>query len=214
MSNTSLLKRIFITGIGTDVGKTIASACITEALGADYWKPIQSGTIDSWDRESVQALISNQQSVFYPETYSFQAAVSPHLAAELENSTILLEMIKTPNSTNQYLVMEGAGGLLVPLNEENTMADLIQPKDYVILVSRHYVGSINHTLLSINELMNRKIERFAVLFVGDANPSTESIIEKKANILGRLPWMEKINKENILQQAKLLKNNLTDFLTE
>ena len=179
--------KLFITGIGTDVGKTIASAIVVEALEADYWKPIQAGDLDHSDSHKVKALVANNKSVFHSNGYALNTPASPHLAAQLDGITIELKQIKEPKTKN-HLVIEGAGGILVPLNDEQCIIDLIQ-KDYkVIVVSRHYLGSINHTLLTIEALKNRKIALAGIIFSGDENKATESIILNKTGVkcLGRI----------------------------
>ena len=117
------MKNIFITGIGTNVGKTVASAVITEALQADYWKPIQTGSNDLTDTQNIKNLISNTKSVIHNESYLFKEPVSPHLAASLENQTIQLSNIVIPNTENN-IVIEGAGGILVPINNTHFVIDL------------------------------------------------------------------------------------------
>ena len=170
------MKRIFVTGIGTEVGKTVVAAIITEALGADYWKPIQSGCTDTTDTETVKSLVTNTQSVFHPETYKLPLPLSPHAAAQAAGITIHLEKIKLPETRNN-LVIEGAGGLLVPINNQNLLIDLItQLKAEVILVSKNYLGSINHTLLSWEALQQRHIKVLGLIFNGEPNPQTESFI--------------------------------------
>ncbi len=179
--------KLFITGIGTDVGKTIASAIITEALEADYWKPIQAGDLDYSDSHKVKKLVSNAKSQFHENSYQLNTPASPHLAAAIDGIQINLKKIKEPK-TNNHLVIEGAGGILVPLNDKDCIIDLIQ-KDYkVIVVSRHYLGSINHTLLAIEALQSRKIKVAGIIFSGDENHATETIILKKtgAKCIGRI----------------------------
>ena len=168
----------FITGISTEVGKTIVSAIITEALQADYWKPIQSGDLDNSDTHKVQRLISNEKSVFHSNSYALKTPASPHLSAKLDDIEIEIDKIERPN-TNNDLVIEGAGGLLVPLNEKHTIADLLLPTDKIILVSRHYLGSINHTLLTFEYLKQRGFSIFGIVFSGMKNSSSESIILEK-----------------------------------
>ncbi len=179
--------KLFVTGIGTDVGKTIAAAIITEALQADYWKPIQAGDIDNSDSHKIEKYLSNTQSKIHQNSYLLQTPASPHLAAKLDGIVIDLKKIKEPKTTN-HLVVEGAGGILVPLNDTETIADLIQSDYKVIVVSRHYLGSINHTLLTIEALQNRKIAVTGIIFNGDENQPTESIILSKTGIkmLGRI----------------------------
>mgnify|MGYP000925971143 FL=1 len=178
---------LFVTGIGTDVGKTIAAAIITEALHADYWKPIQAGDIDNSDSHKIEKYLSNTQSKIHQNSYLLQTPASPHLAAKLDGIVIDLKKIKEPKTTN-HLVVEGAGGILVPLNDTETIADLIQSDYKVIVVSRHYLGSINHTLLTIEALRQRNIKVAGIIFNGDENEPTESIILSKTGIkmLGRI----------------------------
>lgn len=191
--------KLFITGIGTDVGKTMASAILTQALEADYWKPIQAGDLDDSDSHKVQQLISNPVSQIFENSYTLTTAASPHLAAAIDGITIDLHHIKEPKTKNN-LVIEGAGGILVPLNEMDCIIDLIQ-KDYkVILVSRHYLGSINHTLLTYEALKNRNIQLAGIIFSGDENKASEEIILKKtgAKFIGRIdnePYFD----QNVIQ---------------
>ncbi|WP_309641249.1 dethiobiotin synthase [Flavobacterium sp.] len=187
--------KLFITGIGTNIGKTIAAAIITEALEADYWKPIQAGDIDNSDSHTIKKYLSNIQSKIHPNSYALQTPASPHLAAQLDGITIDLKKITEPKTKN-HLVIEGAGGILVPLNDTNTIIDLIQPDYKVILISRHYLGSINHTLLTIEALQNRKIKIVGIIFNGDENEATESIILNKTNI----PMIGRINDEPYFDQ--------------
>lgn len=179
--------KLFITGIGTDVGKTVASAIIVEALQADYWKPVQAGDLDNSDSHKVKAQVFNGKTVFHPNAYALNTPASPHYAAQLDGIVIDLKKIIEPKTDN-HLVIEGAGGILVPLNDKDCIADLIQ-KDYkVIVVSRHYLGSINHTLLTIEALKSRKITVAGIIFSGDENKATEEIILKKsgAKFIGRI----------------------------
>ena len=179
--------KIFITGIGTDVGKTIASAIVVEALEADYWKPIQAGDLNNSDTDKVKSLVSNDKSQFHENSYKLNTPASPHLAAALDGISIDLKKIQEPKTSN-HLVIEGAGGILVPLNDNDCVIDLIQKEYKVIVVSRHYLGSINHTLLTIEALKNRKIHVDGIIFSGDENKATEEIILKKTEIkfIGRI----------------------------
>ena len=179
--------KLFITGIGTNVGKTIASAIVTQALEADYWKPIQAGDLDNSDSHKIQKYISNNKTEIHANSYKLNTPASPHLAAAIDRITIDIKEINEPKTTN-HIVIEGAGGLFVPLNDTDCIIDLIQ-KDYkVILVSRHYLGSINHTLLSFEALKIRKIPLAGIIFSGDENKATEAIIlaKTKAKFIGRI----------------------------
>ncbi len=179
--------KLFITGIGTDVGKTIAAAIITESLEADYWKPIQAGDLDHSDSHKVKSFLSNSKTVLHPNAYALKTPASPHYAAACDGVVIDLQKIVEPQTENQ-LVVEGAGGVFVPINDSDCVIDLIQPDYKVIVVSRHYLGSINHTLLTIEALQNRKIEVAGILFSGDENKATETIILSKTglNCIGRI----------------------------
>ena len=179
--------KIFITGIGTDVGKTIASAIVVEALEADYWKPIQAGDIDNSDSHKIQRYISNDKTVIHNNSYKLNTPASPHYAAEVDGTKIELAKIIEPKTSNN-LVIEGAGGVLVPLNDADSIVDLIQKEYKTIVVSRHYLGSINHTLLTIEALKTRNISVAGIIFSGDENKATEEIIIKKTNCnyIGRI----------------------------
>lgn len=201
--------KLFITGISTDVGKTIASAIIVEALQADYWKPIQAGDLNHSDTHKVQSLVSNSQSHFHSNSYALQTPASPHLAAAIDGLTIAMNQIQEPK-TNNHLVVEGAGGILVPLNETQSVVDLIQPDYKVIVVSRHYLGSINHTLLTIEALQNRQIQVAGIIFSGDENTSSESIILSRTAVpfLGRIAQEPFFDSNVILEYAELFRENL------
>jgi dethiobiotin synthetase len=201
--------KLFITGISTDVGKTIASAIIVEALQADYWKPIQAGDLNHSDTHKVQSFVSNSQSHFHSNSYALQTPASPHLAAAIDGLTIAMNQIQEPK-TNNHLVVEGAGGILVPLNETQSVVDLIQPDYKVIVVSRHYLGSINHTLLTIEALKNRQIQVAGIIFSGDENTSSESIILSRTAVpfLGRIAQEPYFDTNVILEYAELFRENL------
>lgn len=201
--------KLFITGIGTDVGKTVASAIITQALEADYWKSIQAGDLHHSDADKVKALVSNKKSQFHPNAYALNTPASPHYAATLDGIVLDIKKIQEPTTTN-HLVIEGAGGILVPLNDTDSIIDLIQKDHKVVVVSRHYLGSINHTLLTFEALKNRNIAVAGIIFSGDENQATESIILKKTkvNCIGRIdnePYFD----QNVVQYyADLFRENL------
>lgn len=187
--------KIFVTGISTDVGKTIVSAILTEALQADYWKPIQAGNLECTDSDTIRSLISNAKTTIHKERYALKTAASPHLAAEIEGIRISKDHIIEPR-TNNHLIIEGAGGIFVPLNEHENVLDLIQPDYKVVIVSRHYLGSINHTLMTIEALWNRNIEILGIVFSGDENKSTEKLILDRSGLqmIGRIdeePFFDK-----------------------
>ena len=200
----------FITGIGTDVGKTMVSAILAEALEADYWKPIQAGELDNSDSLNVGRLVSNSKTKLHKSAYNLENPMSPHAAAAIDGVVIKENKIKRPITKNN-MVIEGAGGLLVPINDKETILDLIKPNDKVIVVSKHYLGSINHTLLTINMLRERKLNVFGIIFNGEKNDSTEAIIEKMTgvSILGRIDNEPYFDKNVIKEYAERLKNEFT-----
>ena len=202
------MKTYFVTGIGTDVGKTIVSAILTEALQADYWKPIQAGELENCDTKKVQRLVSNSTSKFHKNSYALQTPMSPHAAADIDGVSIELKNIKPPK-TNNNLVIEGAGGILVPINNKHTILDLIKPEYNVIVVSRHYLGSINHTLLTINLLKEKGFD-VSVIFSGNEHKTTEEIITKmtKVNVIGRVDNEPYFDKNVVLEYASEFKEKL------
>ncbi len=206
------IMKLFITGISTDVGKTIAAGIIVEALEADYWKPIQAGDLDNSDSHKIKSYISNNKTVIHENSYLLNTPASPHLAAQIDGITIDLKKIIEPK-TQKNLVIEGAGGIFVPLNENDCVLDLIQPDYKVILVSRHYLGSINHTLLTIEALKSRKINIAGIIFSGDENQSTEAIIlnKTKINCIGRINQEPYFDKNVILEYANLFRENLVSL---
>lgn len=193
------MKPLFITGIGTDVGKTVVSAVLVEKLKCDYWKPVQSGDLHNSDTMKVKALISNKVSVFHKESYRLNQPFSPHKSAALDGIEIDLTKIHVPETGNQLLI-EGAGGLMVPLNDKHFIIDLIvHVQAEVILVVKHYLGSINHTLLSLDILKTRNIPVKGIIFNGDPDEYSESIILNYSDtkLLGRIPLVTNLDKENI-----------------
>jgi len=193
----------FVTGIGTGVGKTVVSAILVEALKADYWKPVQAGGLDNTDTDVVKSLVSNGISKFFQETYKLKTPASPHYAAEVESIKVSPADFKIPETKN-HLIIEGAGGLMVPLNDDFLMIDLIkQLNAEVILVSQNYLGSINHTLLSIDALKVRNIPVKGIVFNGEQNSSSEKYILEYSGFpcILRLPNEEKIDKDAVLKNA-------------
>lgn len=188
-------KQIIVAGIGTEIGKTVCSAILVEQLKADYWKPIQSGFPEDSDVRTIKELTS-VNSTFHPSTYNLKAPLSPHTAAELEGLTIKLDEFTLPVTSN-HLVIELAGGLLVPINDQETNLDLIKKlKLPVVLISKNYLGSINHTLLSIELLRQHQIEVIGLIINGEPNASGEKFIENYSN----LPVICRINQEEIINK--------------
>jgi dethiobiotin synthetase len=204
--------KLFITGISTDVGKTIASSILVEALQADYWKPIQAGDLDNSDSHKIKKYVSNDKTVIHENSYKLITPASPHFAAERDGITIDIKHIIEPKTDN-HLVIEGAGGVYVPLNDTDCVIDLIKEDYKVVVVSRHYLGSINHTLLTIEALKNRKISIAGIIFSGDENNATESIILSKTGIkcIGRIEQEPYFDQNVIREYADLFRENLLKF---
>lgn len=195
-------KKYIITGISTDVGKTVVSAIIAEMLRASYWKPIQAGDLESSDSLKVGQL--TEHVTILPEVYRLNEAMSPHAAAELDGVEIKLENLQLPDVEGN-LIIEGAGGLMVPLNKDGlSYADVIEYWSLpTIIVSKHYLGSINHTLLTVDLMKHRGIEIAGIVFVGEENLATETIIAESTGveILGRIPWAEKLDRTFVREQS-------------
>lgn len=199
----------FITGISTDVGKTIVAAIITQALDADYWKPIQSGSTQHTDRNEVQRLVSSNHTTFHNESYLLNTPMSPHQAASIDGITIALDQIRRPITDNR-LVIEGAGGLLVPLNHQHTIIDLIQPQDKVILVSSGYLGSINHTLMSVELLKLKGLNCAGIIYNQVSLPGTIEVIESMTQVptIAHLSSIDRLDATTIRQQADSIKHKI------
>ena len=195
------MKKYFVTGIGTGIGKTIASAILVEALKADYWKPIQSGDLENTDTMEVKRLVSNKQSIFHPEAYCLTQPLSPHAAALHDSIKIKPKKIRLPKLKGN-LIIEGAGGLMVPLKKNFLMIDLIEKLNAeVILVSQNYLGSINHTLLSVEALQHRNIPIKGIIFNGNRVTTTEKFILQYTG----LKFLFRINKEKTIDKKVVLK---------
>jgi len=197
-------KPIFITGIGTGIGKTIVSAVLVEKLKADYWKPVQSGDLDNTDTDKVKSLVSNPVSKFHPETYRLNQPFSPHKSAHLDGIKISLDNFQLPNTEN-LLIIEGAGGLMVPLNNEDLIIDLIKKLDAeVILVISHYLGSINHSLMSLEVLKAKGIPLKGIIFNGKRDEYSEEVIQlySRTNVLGHIAEMQSITSHSISEGGK------------
>ncbi|MDD2982426.1 MAG: dethiobiotin synthase [Crocinitomicaceae bacterium] len=203
-------KTYVIAGIGTDVGKTVVSSIFAEALSAAYWKPVQAGDLDNSDSIKVGKYCSENVTVL-PERHLLKTPASPHLAAKIDGIQISLSDFKVPE-TEKNLIIECAGGLMVPFNEKGDLyLDLLEKwKLPVILVSRNYLGSINHTLLSLEVLKHRNIPVEILVFVGDSNESTKSMILTKFPIekVVRIPMADVVDSEFVQNQAALLQMNL------
>ena len=197
---------IIVAGIGTEIGKTVASAVLVEALQADYWKPIQSGGLDDSDTDAVKRLVRNPVSRFHPEAYRLTQPMSPHAAAAIDNITIEMNRINAPETDNA-LIVELAGGLMVPLNNHQLTIDLVEELGLpVVLVSQNYLGSINHTLLSVEACRTRHIPLLGILFNGETVASTEAFILNYTGLpcLGRIGQEPRITPDVIRRYADLL----------
>ena len=199
------MRKIFVTGIGTDIGKTVVSAILVEALKADYWKPVQTGSFFTTDSDTVRKLISNTVSVIHPECYCLKDPKSPHEAAANENVIIDQGKIVLPPCTNKTLVIEGAGGVMVPLNDSYFMVDLIRKFDAeAVVVTQNYLGSINHSLLTIDVLKQRGIKIAGIIFSGSPHLPSEEIILKYTGVkrLAHISREDKIDKATILKYTR------------
>lgn len=198
-------RSIVVAGIGTDVGKTVAAAALCEALGANYWKPVASGSEDGpTDGEQMARLLSGGAARILPTTYSFSKSLSPHIAAALDSQEIELEKLTLPPS-DKPIVVELAGGVAVPLNDKHTNLDFLKMLGLpVVVVSRHYLGSINHTLLTLDALQQRGITIAGIIFNGSELPDTERIINKLSgvSIIGRIPPLDRVDVDSIAALGK------------
>jgi dethiobiotin synthetase len=200
-------EQIFVTGIGTEIGKTVCSAILTQYLKADYWKPVQSGDLHATDSMCIYDLLQGDV-VIHPERYKLQLAASPHKSALLENTSILLEDFKIPETTNN-LVIEGAGGLFVPLSDTCYIIDLIQTLTIPIaLVIKDYLGCINHSVLSINAIKQRNMDLKYLIFNGDIDPDTEQVIALQIPEHTQIIYIPKL--ETVTAEAV---RKITDHLT-
>lgn len=209
------MERIFITGIGTGIGKTFISAILAKALDADYWKPVQAGFAAGTDSEWVANWLKDTGSVVHPEVYRLAKPASPHIAAREEGITIDISKIcKQIPQNDRTLLIEGAGGLLVPLNDSQFVADLIKELGAkVILVSRNYLGSINHSLLTARVCREMQIPVIGWVF-NDQYLDYEEEIVKWSNIprIASIPWTNNINGTFINSQAAVIRTHLKELL--
>ncbi len=196
-----MMPRFVVTGTDTGVGKTVFAAALTDALAGCYWKPVQSGLDGETDSETVQRLGRIPPGRILPEGYRLTTPVSPHLSARIDGVSILPEVLLPPR-TSLPLVIEGAGGLLVPLTERTVFADVFAHWQLpVILCARTGLGTINHTLLSVEALRHRSIPILGVVFIGDAKADTENTIAELGRVrsLGRLPPLDPLTPDGLRQ---------------
>ena len=204
--------RIFVTSIDTNVGKTVCSSILCAGLGYDYWKPVQCGDLDFSDSMKVKSY--SPLTKVHAESYQLNAPMSPHEAAKLENMDISINDFKLPKS--EEIIIEGAGGVMVPLNYKGNMivelAFMFKAK--VIIVFKNYLGSINHTLLTIDKVKSVGLDILGLLVVGDEVTSSERIIEDatQMNIIARIPIVDRVNQKWVKEQGLKVKNKLDKFL--
>lgn len=199
MTTRSMTQGVIVTGTDTGIGKTVFAAALAGALGATYWKPIQCGLEDGGDNERVRALSGLSPDRIRPEAYRLAMAASPHRAAEAEGIEISVSKLALPD-VESPLVIEGAGGLMVPVNRATLLIDVLASwRLPVVLVARTALGTINHSLLSIEALNGRNIPLLGIAFVGEEMPDTERTICEMGNVrrLGRLPRLATLDRASL-----------------
>jgi dethiobiotin synthetase len=207
----SLPDRFFITGTDTNVGKTVVSAMLTLGLDAAYWKPVQSGLEPITDTDYVRQVTGLDETHFLPERFRLTEPLSPHASAAIDGVSIQLSDFQLPATDKSHLIVEGAGGLMVPLNDQQYMIDLIRQFNLpVCLVSRSSLGTINHTLLSIAQLRRYEIPILGVIVNGEKNPGNVAAIADygQVPILGELEPLESVSPESLRAAFQRLKINL------
>lgn len=197
---------LFVTGTDTGVGKTVLSALLCAALDAVYWKPIQTGTVDGTDRETVMRIAGIGEHRTRPEAYTFRPPVSPHLAAARDGVEINLERLEIPvNIRNEPFVVEGAGGVLVPINQKEFMLDLMaRLKLPALLAARSSLGTINHSLLSLRALRSAGISVRGVVLIGEPNHDNRAAIEQygQVQVIGEIPTLPELTRNSLLAVYK------------
>ena len=204
-----MIHKFALAGIHTGIGKTIAAAVLAEVLGADYWKPVQAGNVET-DTDTIKLLLDNGDNRVFPEAYLLAKPASPHEAAKEEGIKIDLKKFNFPK-TNNKLIVETAGGVHSPITDNETMVDFMKYYNLpAILVSKNYLGSINHTLLSIDVLKSKGIHLLGIIMNGETNKSSETFIEEYAKIpiIARIPHFEIISKNTISCFANTIKDDL------
>lgn len=193
-------KKIFVTGTDTDIGKTVVSSILVSGLQAEYWKPIQAGRDPISDTEFVKKATGLPRDYFYKESFDLTEPMSPHAAAEIDGVSIDFDDIHEPKTGRDHFIIEGAGGLIVPVNDDQYVIDLISHFGYpALLVAKSGLGTLNHTLLSLEAMRNRNIPIFGVVLVGVKHESNEKAIIKYGQIphLFRLPILDDINPKSV-----------------
>lgn len=193
------MDRYFVTGTDTDVGKTVASAWLVQKLKAHYWKPVQSGCIDTRDLETVMELAGCERSRIFDSVYELQEPLSPHEAAVIDGVEIDMDKIVCPEHDGP-LIVEGAGGILVPLNDQFLMIDLMKKLALpVIVVARSALGTINHTLMTLRLIEQADLSIKGVIMMGDSKPNNRKAIEhfSKVPVIAEIPYLHELNKEKL-----------------
>ncbi|HZP34794.1 MAG TPA: dethiobiotin synthase [Candidatus Acidoferrales bacterium] len=192
---------LFVTGTDTNVGKTLLSALLVAVFDAIYWKPIQTGAREGTDRVTVIKLAEIRESQTIPETYCFDPPVSPHLAAQAAGARISLAAIRPPQDSAKPIIAEGAGGILVPINDSELMLDLARHLGFpIVIAARSALGTINHTLLTVRALRCAKMPIKGFVMIGDRNKDNECSVERYGGVplIGWIPWLDSINRRTLL----------------
>ncbi len=201
MSILKGLEGVFVAGTGTGVGKSLMAALIMSVTGGSYWKPIQSGNEPTTDRQWIKRLTGLEDDHFLPEEYLLTSPCSPHLSAMIDGVTIDMAELSPPSRIeNRPLIVEGAGGIMVPLNEKDLMLDLMKQLGYpVVLVAKNELGTINHTLLSLSVLRQASLEVLAVILNGPSDYDNKTPIEQfgSVKVMAETRWLEDIDPESL-----------------
>jgi dethiobiotin synthetase len=195
--------KFFVTGTDTGIGKTVLCSLLCAALDASYWKPVQTGSSEGTDRDTVSRLAQLAEHQSFPESYCFEPPVSPHLAAAWAGNRISLDSISMPEPGHaRGLIVEGAGGVMVPINDSQLMTDLMRHLGLpVLLASRSTLGTINHTLLSLSWLRQSGLAVAGVVMIGPKNADNRCAIEKYGNVpvVGAIPHLETLSRNALLE---------------
>ncbi len=194
-----MIRDLFVTGTDTGAGKTVLSALLVAALDRRYWKPIQTGASEGTDRAAVMKFADVPAECIHPEAFIFDSPVSPHIAAEQQGIRIDIKTIRRPKDSTP-IVIEGAGGVLVPINDHDLMIDLIRQLEVpVIVAARTTLGTINHTLLTVSALRDAGAKLTGVVMVGKDNPDNRKSVERYGNVpvIGTIPWLETIDRPTL-----------------
>ena len=205
---------IFVTAIDTNVGKTVVSSLLVKALQADYWKPFQCGTDEETDSQFIKRMTAQEGITVHKESYCLKTPQSPHYAAEQEELRIDLDQVKVPDSKNS-LIVEGAGGILVPLNDKDYVIDLaVREKMLTILVTQHFLGSLNHTFLSVEALRRRGLRILGLVFNGEENLGYEKFVSEQVDlpVLFKTPSFPNLTKDSLSSFAPEVKKKMEYYL--